>query len=231
MLKWIEFITNPGLYIGLEAGGHKIAIDVLILIAFTETALFTGLLFSSDSFLFVAGIYSHSIINQLFAVTDENASVFFLAGIIAMASIIGNLVAYAYGTRAGKYFTNKKDGFIYKRKYLQKSKLFFEKYGGWAIISAHYLPLVRNFIPILSAVSGMKFSRYALLVSISSTLWSFSIILSGHYLYQFLLVHYGFDVRQNLWMIILILAIIAIIYGIIRLILRRFPAVNNEMED
>lgn len=227
MNDWIKIIADPELYINLEIGGYSIGIYFLMFIAFSEAALFTGLLFSSDSFLFIAGIYSNVLIHQLMPIANENGSVFILAGVVASASILGNFLAYSYGSRTERYFANKKDGFIYKRKYLDKSKAFFEKYGGWAVISAHYMPLVRTFIPLFSAVSGMRFSRFAVLVSISSVIWSFSIILSGHYLYRFLLSNYDFNLKRHLWLMIVVLIVFAIAFLSIRFIKKKFKVVGK----
>lgn len=212
MAEWFKIITDPEVYITLEVAGLAIGIYFLLFLAFAEAALFAGLFYSSDSFLFIAGIYSHLLINQLMPVENENAAVFVLAALVAFASIVGNILAYSYGAKAENYFENKKDGIIYKRKYLEKSKVFFEKYGALAVISAHYIPLVRTFIPIFSAVSGIKFSRFVLLVSISSTLWSFSFILLGHYLYRFLLGSCNFDLKVHLWAMILVLIGLATIF-------------------
>lgn len=227
MNDWFKIIADPELYINLEIGGYYIGIYFLMFIAFSEAALFTGLLFSSDSFLFIAGIYSNVLIHQLMPATNENENVFILAGLIASASILGNLLAYSYGSGTERYFATKKDGLLYKKKYLYKSKAFFEKYGGWAVISAHYMPLVRTFMPLLAAVSGMKFSRFALLVSLSSTIWSLSIILSGHYLYTFLLNNYDFNLKQHLWLMIVVLIVFAAIYGIVILMKRKLPFLTS----
>lgn len=212
MDNWLKIIADPEFYINLEIGGHAIGIYFLIFLAFAEAALLAGLFYSSDSFLFIAGIYSNLLINQLLPVESETAGVLILAGLITAASIIGNILAYSYGAKAANYFENKEDRLLYKRKYLEKSKSFFKKYGGWAVISAHYIPLVRTFIPILAAVSGMRFLRFAGLVSISSTLWSFSFILLGHYLYRFLLTGYNFDLKEHLWVMILVLIVLASIF-------------------
>lgn len=216
MDNWFKIIVDPEVYINLEIGGYAIGIYFLIFLAFAEAALFAGLFYSSDSFLFLAGVYSNLLINQLIPVESENAGVLILAGLIAAASIIGNILAYSYGAKAANYFENKKDGLLYKRKYLDKSKNFFQKYGAWAVISAHYIPLVRTFIPILAAISGMKFPRFAVLVSISSTLWSFSFILLGHYLYRFLWTYYHFDLKEHLWVMILVLLVLAVIFIIVK---------------
>lgn len=205
MAEWFKIITDPEVYITLEVAGLAMGIYFLFFLAFAESALFAGLFYSSDSFLFIAGIYSHLLVNQLMPVESENAAVLILASLVAFASIVGNILAYSYGAKAENYFENKKDGFLYKRKYLEKSKVFFEKYGGWAVISAHYVPIVRTFMPMLAAISGMKFVQFIVLVSISSTLWSFSFILLGHYLYRFLLSSYNFDLKEHLWVMILVL--------------------------
>lgn len=219
--KWVEIYTNPELYIDLEVAGEKVAIYVLAFMAFAEAGLFTGLFLSCDSLLIIAGIYSQMLINQLFCIHNDDAGAIVLASLIAATSVGGNVLAYWYGSKANAYFNRKQDGLFYKRNYLEKSKIFFEKYGVWAIIIAHYLPLVRIFIPILSAVSGMRFLRFLTFITISSLVWSFSIILFSHYLYKFLLVNYGFNLKQHLWLAIFVLIIIAIILLVFRFIGRR----------
>ncbi|WP_199117808.1 DedA family protein [Pedobacter sp. ASV28] len=225
MNDWIKIITDPELYVNLEIGGYSIGIYFLLFIAFSEAALFTGLLFSSDSFLFIAGIYSNVIVHQLIPVANESGSAFTLAGLIASASILGNLLAYSYGSRTERYFDSKNDSLFFKKKYLEKSKVFFEKYGGWAVISSHYIPLVRTFMPLLASVSGMKFSRFVVLVSLSSTVWSFSIVLSGHYLYTFLLNNYDFNLKQHLWLMIAVLCAVAIVFLVVNTVRKKVKKV------
>lgn len=223
MDDWFRIMTDPEVYITLDVGGLVIGIYFLLFLAFAEAALFAGLFYSSDSFLFIAGIYSHLLINQLMPVANENSAVFILATFVALASIIGNILAYSYGAKAEKYFEKRRDGVIYKRKYLEKSKVFFEKYGALAVISAHYVPIVRTFMPMLASISGMKFSRFVVLVSISSTLWSFSFVLLGHYLYRFLLSSYNFDLKERLWVMILVLIGFATIFIV-------FKSIRNKLK-
>ena len=223
MAEWFKIITDPEVYITIEVAGLAIGIYFLLFLAFAEAALFAGLFYSSDSFLFIAGIYSHLLINQLMPVESENAAVLILASLVAFASIVGNILAYSYGTKAENYFENKKDGLLYKRKYLEKSKVFFEKYGALAVISAHYVPIIRTFMPMLAAISGMKFSRFVVLVSISSTLWSFSFVLLGHYLYRFLLSSYNFDLKEHLWVMILVLIGFATVFIV-------FKSIRNKLK-
>lgn len=221
MAEWFKIITDPEVYITLEVAGLAIGIYFLFLLAFAEAALFAGLFYSSDSFLFIAGIYSHLLINQLMPVESENSAVFILAALVAFASIVGNILAYSYGAKAENYFENKKDGLLYKRKYLEKSKVFFEKYGALAVISSHYVPIVRTLMPMLAAISGMKFSRFVVLVSISSTLWSFSFILLGHYLYRFLLASFGFNLKENFWVMILVLIGLGSVFLLVKFISKK----------
>lgn len=221
-LRWVEFYLNPESYIDLMVEGYQIGIYFLIFIAFSEAGLFTGLVFSCDAFLFVAGIYSNNLVNQLFNIPNENWGAVVLACLIAIASIAGNVLAYWYGSKAELYFTNKKDGLFYKRKYLEKSRTFFNRHGVWAIIVSHHIPLVRIFIPLFCAVSGMRFTRFLTLIATSSIIWSFSIILLGHYVYKLLLANYGIDLRQYLWLIVFLIFIIAVFILIFRLISQMF---------
>ena len=72
MAEWFKIITDPEVYITLEVAGLAMGIYFLFFLAFAESALFAGLLYSSDSFLFIAGIYSHLLVNQLMPVESEN---------------------------------------------------------------------------------------------------------------------------------------------------------------
>lgn len=226
-LKWIEIYSNPEFYIDLEVGGHHIGIYFLLFIVFAEAGLFLGLFFSSDVFLFVAGIYSNKLINQIVPFDNQDVGLVILSLIVAISSVTGNLLAYWCGAKANQYFLAKKDGIFYKKKYLDRSRAFFNRYGVWAIILAHHIPIVRVFIPIFSAVSGMKFFRFLALIAISSIIWSFTITFLGHYLYSFLLEHYDVDLRAYMWLIIVIMMIGIALYTSIRFIIQKFSVINK----
>jgi len=43
-----------------------------------------------------------------------------------------------------------KDTFYYKKEYITKAQVFFQKYGYKALIMARFVPIVRAFVPIIA---------------------------------------------------------------------------------
>jgi membrane-associated protein len=61
----ISQLINPEFYINLEIGGHSIGIYVVLFIVFAETGLFAGFFLPGDSLLFLAGMYSTSLMHEI----------------------------------------------------------------------------------------------------------------------------------------------------------------------
>jgi len=111
------------------------------------------------------------------------------------------------GARSGNYLYNVKDNFIYKKKYLYESKVFFERHGGRAIIFARFLPVVRTFAPIIAGIVRMDVKRFMLYNVISSFLWATTLIFAGHYLQVWLLDSYGINLKDYIEYIVLFLVL------------------------
>ena len=137
-------LVNPEFYILLEFGGVKMGLLVLLFIIFAETGLFAGFFLPGDSLLFLAGIYSELLTQQI-SVGNDFINVVLLSSLVTVAGILGNSVGYWFGVKGGTYLYNKEDTFWFKEKYLLQSRDFFEKYGGKAIIFARFLPIFQNF--------------------------------------------------------------------------------------
>lgn len=204
--EWKQFI-NPEFYIAMEIGGVNIGLYVVLFIIFAETGLFAGFFLPGDSLLFLAGIYSRDLIQQLFIIERDVFNVVFLASMIAIAGILGNIVGYWFGAKSGEYLYNKQDSFWFKKKYLFQSRDFFDKYGGRAIIFARFIPIFRTFAPIVAGIVLMDKKKFMIYNVISSILWSFSLLLAGHYLYGFFLDTYGIDLKKHIEIIIIIIVL------------------------
>ena len=150
---WTQLI-NPEFYILMEVGGIKIGLIVILFIIFAETGLFAGFFLPGDSLLFLAGIYSELLTEQI-NVGSDFINVVLLASLVSLAGIFGNIVGYWFGVKGGSYLYNKKDTFWFKEKYLLQSRDFFDKYGGKAIIFARFLPIFRTFAPIVAGIASM----------------------------------------------------------------------------
>lgn len=199
---WMQLL-NPEFYINLQLGGVPIGIYVVLFIVFAETGLFAGFFLPGDSLLFLAGIYSESLMLTICDFGSEHLNVAVLAALVSIAGIIGNTFGYWFGAKSGTYLYNKKDTFWFKKKYLIQSQEFFEKHGGRAIIFARFLPVIRTFAPIIAGVVKMEKKKFMLFNIISSVLWAFALIFAGHYLSTLFMKSFGIDLKKHIEIIII----------------------------
>lgn len=202
--NWTQ-LFNPEFYINLELGGVPIGIYMVLFIVFAETGLFIGFFLPGDSLLFLSGIYCEALAKPLTFLPPGYSPVFVIATLIALSGIIGNVFGYWFGSVYGKNLYQKKDGFFFKKKYLDHSESFFQKHGGVAIVFARFLPIVRTFVPIIAGIVHMKKSKFMLYNILSSILWSFILVYAGHYLYGLFLEKFDIDLKHHIEKIILIL--------------------------
>ena len=204
-------LLDPLYYIHFDIDGVKVGLYIVLFIVFAETGLFAGFFLPGDSLLFLAGIYNKELIENVVFIDSHFLNVVLLSTFVALAGILGNIVGYWFGSKSGYYLYNKEDSFWFKKKYLVQSKDFFEKYGGKAIIFARFIPIFRTFAPIVAGIVMMEKKRFMFYNILSSFLWSFILIFSGHYLYGFLLKNYQIDLKEHIEIIVISLVVITII--------------------
>ncbi|MBG6110346.1 membrane-associated protein [Flavobacterium sp. CG_9.10] len=214
---WTQLL-NPEFYITLQIGGVQIGLYIVLFIIFAETGLFAGFFLPGDSLLFLAGIYSRDLVQNLISIESDFINVTILSLLVAIAGIFGNTVGYWFGAKSGYYLFKKEDTFWFKKKYLIQSKDFFEKYGGKAIIFARFLPIFRTFAPIVAGIVSMDKSKFMFFNILSSFLWSFILIFSGHYLYGIFLDEFGIDLKKNIEYIIIIIVLITTVPVLFKLL-------------
>ena len=216
---WKQLI-NPEFYILLEFGGVKIGLLVLLFIIFAETGLFAGFFLPGDSLLFLAGIYSELLMQQI-SLGNDFLNIVVLSSLVTLAGILGNMVGYWFGVKGGTYLYNKEDTFWFKEKYLLQSRDFFEKYGGKAIVFARFLPIFRTFAPIVAGIASMDKKKFMFNNILGSVLWSFSMILSGHYLSALFLDKFGIDLKSHIEYIVIGIVLITTIPVLWKLLKKR----------
>ena len=195
-------LFNPEFYILLEFGGVKIGLYVVLFIVFAETGLLAGFFLPGDSLLFLCGIYSESLMRQ-FSTGNQFINVTILALIISLMGIFGNMVGYWFGAKSGSYLFKKEDTILFKKKYLYQSKDFFDKYGNKAVVFARFLPIVRTFAPVIAGIVEMDKKKFMFYNILGSILWSFTMIFSGHYLYELFLNQFGIDLKHYIEFIVI----------------------------
>jgi membrane-associated protein len=214
---WTQLL-NPEFYITFSIGGIQLGLYIVLFIVFAETGLFAGFFLPGDSLLFLAGIYSRDLIESVVFIESDFLNILILSTLVAISGVLGNMVGYWFGAKSGYYLYNKEDSFWFKKKYLFQSKDFFDKYGGKAIIFARFLPIFRTFAPIVAGIGMMDKKKFMFYNVLSSFLWSFILIFSGHYLYGMFLEN-GIDLKQHIEKIviaIILLSTIPVLFKILK---------------
>lgn len=224
---WLQLL-NPEFYINFSFGNIKLGLWIVLFIVFAETGLFIGFFLPGDSLLFLAGIYANGyykagvyhqgLVEQFFPVSNDFIGVTILASLIAFSGILGNIVGYWFGAKSGAYLYKKEDNFIWKKKYLIQSKNFFDKYGGKAIIFARFLPIIRTFAPIVAGIVVMDKKKFMYYNILSSVLWSFILIFSGHYLYSLFLNKLSIDLKHHIEKIVIVIILISTLPVVIKMV-------------
>jgi membrane-associated protein len=143
---------------------------ILFLTIFCETGLVVTPFLPGDSLLFAAG--------ALAAVGALNPHYLFL--LLAIAGILGNTANYSIGRFVGaKVFTS--NGRFFKKQYLEKANMFYEKHGGKAVIIGRFLPVLRTFVPFVAGIGSMTYARYTLFNVIGSALWVGLFVYAGYF--------------------------------------------------
>lgn len=209
---WTDLLT-PMFYIVL--GG----LWFIVFIIFAETGLFAGFFLPGDSLLFVTGIFSTELLKAGLGFNTNSAffDIAILEIIISAAGILGNFVGYWFGKKAGPLLYDRKDTWLFKQRYLTQAREFYEKHGAGAIVIARFLPIIRTFAPIIAGIVGMDKKRFTFYNFIGCIAWVFTMLLAGHYLQQFFLKQFNFDLRDHLEVIVIGIVLVTTAPIIIRL--------------
>lgn len=218
---WMQLL-NPEFYITLKIGGVQLGLYIVLFIIFAETGLFAGFFLPGDSLLFLSGIYSRDLIQNLIHIDSDFLNVTLLSILIGVAGILGNMVGYWFGSKSGYYLFKKEDTFWFKKKYLFQSQEFFKRYGGKAIIFARFLPIFRTFAPIVAGIVTMDKKKFMFYNILSSFLWSFLLVFSGHYLYGLFLEKFNIDLKEHIEVIIIGIILISTLPVLIK-VLKKSP--------
>lgn len=213
---WMQLL-NPEFYITMTFGGIQVGLWIVLFIVFAETGLFAGFFLPGDSLLFLAGIYSRSLVENFIFIESDFLNVAVLSTLVAIAGILGNMVGYWFGSKSGYYLYKKEDSFWFKKKYLMQSKDFFERYGGKAIIFARFLPIFRTFAPIVAGIVYMDKKKFMFYNIVSSFLWAFVLIFSGHYLYGLFLDKFDIDLKHHIEKIIILIILMSTVPVVLKM--------------
>jgi membrane-associated protein len=147
------------------------ALLILAVILFSECGLLLGFFLPGDTLLFAAGIF--------IATGTITTSLAAFLVVAPLAAIVGNLVGYWIGYRAGPVVFHRPDSRLFRPEYVTRAHEFFERFGSWTIIIGRFVPIVRTVATVMAGVGRMRFSLYALYSVIGGVIWSDGVLLLG----------------------------------------------------
>jgi len=159
----LQFFLDP---LALIQWGGVIGIALII---FAETGLLFGFFLPGDSLLITAGILS----------SRGYLDLRWLILLSVVAAIAGDQFNYTMGLRGGEYLAKRYARF---RVYLEKAKLFYDKYGGKAITLARFVPVIRTFAPAVAGATKMRYRDFIIYNVVGGVSWPLITILLGYVL-------------------------------------------------
>ena len=166
-------------------------------VVFAECGLLVGFFLPGDSLLFAVGL--------LVAQDKISYPLWLCCLVLFLGAVAGNALGYVIGDRAGPKVFQREDSKIFKKKYVDKTRDFFEKYGNRAIVLGRFVPVVRTFITVMAGVGTMGFRRFIVFSAVGAVLWAVGVAVLGYYLGSIPFV------RDNLEIMILAFVAIAVV--------------------
>lgn len=170
MIEFLKQLTDPQSIIAY--GG----LALLLFVVFAETGLLIGFFLPGDSLIFIAGMICVSKPELL----GVNLPV--LIASLCVAAIVGNIVGFWFGYKVGPPLFERKDSLIFKKRYLEVTRKFYDKNGGKTLIIGRFLPIIRTFAPILAGVVKIEFKKFMLYNVIGAVAWIGTLCSIGYYL-------------------------------------------------
>ena len=141
-------------------------------IVFAESGLLFGFFLPGDSLLFTAG----------FLASQNYLSVVPLMLIVFIAAVLGDSVGYYFGRKVGYRIFIREDSLFFHKDHLERARVFYERFGGRAIILARFMPVVRTFAPILAGVGNMAYGNFVFYNVVGGFLWAAGLVFLGYLL-------------------------------------------------
>ncbi len=124
---------------------------ILFFVIFMETGFVVTPFLPGDSLIFAAAATA--------ALGDTILHIGWLWFLFCIAAIAGDTANYWLGNKVGPRAFSGNIRWL-KKEYLDRTHLFFEKYGGKTIIIARFVPIIRTFAPFVAGVGEMSYGRF-----------------------------------------------------------------------
>jgi membrane-associated protein len=168
---------------------------ILFTVVFCETGLVVTPFLPGDSLLFAAGSFG------ALAALDVRAVI----AVLCAAAILGDNCNYWIGRFVGPKVFTRDDVWYLNKKHLERTRRFFERHGGKAVIIARFAPILRTFSPFVAGIGHMHYLRFLTFSVVGTLIWVTTFVLGGFYFGGLPVV------KENFTIVILAIIVISLI--------------------
>ena len=182
--------------------GPLLFYTVVFGLVFAGTGLFVGAFIpfvTGDSLVFAAGLVA--------AANSESINIWVMVIGVGISAWLGDQVGYTLGRHYGRPYLDKRQG-KWIRKGIEKSEIYYVRYGWWSIVVARFVPWGRVIIPALAGISKMNYYKFFSANLVGALLWGCGLTLAGYFTYSIPWV------RSTVYLIAAVVIALSLIAGI-----------------
>jgi membrane-associated protein len=180
---------------------------ILFAVIFAETGLVVTPFLPGDSLLFAVGALA--AVDRSGTLSAPLATL-----LLGAAAVLGNTTNYAIGRAIGPAAFSGRYRLL-KVEHLEKTRDFFQRYGGMAVMLSRFMPIIRTFAPFVAGIGRMPFPRFQ----------SYNLLGGFAWVTLFLWLGYLFGniprVKQNFGLVTIFIVIVSLVPVAISMLKRR----------
>jgi membrane-associated protein len=160
---------SPDLDVLTAAGVYAVVLGFV----FVESGLLVGFVLPGDTILFGAGLVSGR--------PGSGVSIALLAPGAFTAAVLGDSVGYAFGSRLGRSWLDRRvSQGRFDPRHLARAERFYDRWGWWAVVVARWIPWVRTVTPVLAGTGRMPYPRFLSANVVGALCWAVGLTVLGH---------------------------------------------------
>jgi membrane-associated protein len=149
----------------------------ILVIIFAETGLLIGFFLPGDSLLFTAGLLCAPGISN-----PVHLNLAIVLPSVLVAAVAGAQTGFLIGQRVGPALFSREESRLFKRSYVDRAEVFFDKGGTRAVVLARFVPVVRTFLNPAAGIAKMPARTFFLANLVGASLWAGGVTVAGYVL-------------------------------------------------
>lgn len=182
----------------------------IFLIVFVETGVVFMPFLPGDSLLFAAGVFAHDPTSGL--------TLGVLLPLVWIAPILGDQCNYFIGHFFGSRIVASGKVRSLTPERLAKTEKMIDRWGPLAVFLGRFFPFIRTFMPFISGISGMRWTRFAPFSVLGGLTWSSLFTLLGYFFGGIPAVQEHFEL---VIVLILVVSLLPTVIGLVRMRIRK----------